>query len=56
VLPGAQSMQVTTEVAGPNTMLFRWTQFPGTPKQVKGSDVFVFRGGKIIFQTTAPNP
>jgi hypothetical protein len=56
VLPGAQSMQVTTEAVGPNTMLFRWTQFPGTPKQVKGSDVFVFRDGKIVFQTTGPLP
>ena len=56
VLPGAQSMVTTNEVVGPNTMLFRWTQFPGTPKEVKGYDIFVFREGKIIFQTTAPNP
>jgi hypothetical protein len=55
VLPGAQSMVTTNEVVGPNTMLFRWTQFPGTPKEVKGYDIFVFRNGKIIFQTTAPN-
>src|SRR5215510_5379612 len=50
VLPGAQSMVTTNEVVGPNTMLFRWTQFPGTPKEVKGYDIFVFRDGKIIFQ------
>jgi hypothetical protein len=56
VLPAAQSMTATTELVGPNTMLFRWTQFPGTPKQVIGSDVFIFRSGKIIFQTTAPLP
>lgn len=56
VLPGPQSMAVTTEAVGPDTMLFRWTQFPGTPKEVKGSDVFVFRDGKIVFQTTAPLP
>src|ERR1041384_4781672 len=56
VLPGAQSMVTTNEVVGPKTMLFRWTQFPGTPKEVKGYDIFVFRDGKIIFQTTAPNP
>jgi hypothetical protein len=56
VLPAAQSMVTTNEVVGPNTMLFRWTQFPGTPKEVKGYDIFVFREGKIIFQTTAPNP
>jgi hypothetical protein len=56
VLPAAQSMVTTNEMVGPNTMLFRWTQFPGTPKEVKGYDIFVFRDGKIIFQTTAPNP
>lgn len=56
VLPGAQSMVVTHEVVGPNTVLFHWTQFPGTTKEVKGTDVFVFRNGKIIFQTTGPLP
>jgi hypothetical protein len=56
VLPAAQSMVTTNEIVGPNTLLFRWTQFPGTPKEVKGYDIFVFREGKIIFQTTAPNP
>jgi hypothetical protein len=56
VLPAAQSMVTTNEIVGPNTLLFRWTQFPGTPKEVKGYDIFVFRAGKIIFQTTAPIP
>lgn len=56
VLPAAQSMVTTNEIVGPNTLLFRWTQFPGTPKEVKGYDIFVFRDGKIIFQTTAPIP
>ena len=56
VLPGAQSMTTTNEIVGPNTLLFRWTQFPGTPKEVKGYDVFVFRDGKIVFQMTAPMP
>jgi hypothetical protein len=56
VLPGAQSMTTTNEIVGPNTLLFRWTQFPGTPKEVKGYDIFVFRDGKIVFQTTAPMP
>ena len=52
ILPGAQSMVVTTKKIGPNTMYFHFTQFPGTPKEVKGYDIFVFRAGKIIFQTT----
>ena len=52
VLPGAQSMVVTTEKLGPNTMYFGFTQWPGTPKEVKGYDIYVFREGKILFQTT----
>ena len=52
VLPGAQSMVVTTEKLGPNTMYFGFTQWPGTPKQVKGYDIYVFRDGKILVQTT----
>ena len=56
VLPAAQSMVTTNEIVGPNTLLFRWTQFPGTPREVKGYDIFVFRAGKIVFQTTAPMP
>ena len=52
VLPGAQSMTVTTEKIGPNTMYFHFTQWPGTPKEVKGYDIFVFREGKIVFQST----
>jgi hypothetical protein len=54
--PGAASMTTTNEIVGPNTLLFRWTQFPGTPQEVKGYDIFVFRDGKIVFQTTAPMP
>jgi hypothetical protein len=56
ILPGAQSMTTANEIVGPNTLLFRWTQFPGTPKEVKGFDIFVFRAGKIVFQTSAPMP
>ena len=52
VLPGAQSVTVTTEKIGPNTMYFHFTQWPGTPKEVKGYDIYTFRDGKIVFQTT----
>ena len=55
ILPGAKTMTYTTDAVGPNTLLFHWTQFPGTPKEVKGYDVFVFRDGKIVYQMTAPN-
>jgi ketosteroid isomerase-like protein len=52
ILPGAQSMVVTTEKIGPNTMYFHFTQFPGTPQEVKGFDIYTFRDGKIVHQTT----
>jgi ketosteroid isomerase-like protein len=56
ILPGAQSMAVTTEKVGPNTMYFHFTQFPGTPKEVQGFDTYVFHEGKIVFQTTFVTP
>ena len=54
VLPGAKTMVSTTEMIAPDTVLFRWTQFEGTPQEVKGTDVFVIRGGKIVFQSVMP--
>jgi ketosteroid isomerase-like protein len=56
ILPGPQSMVTTNQIVGPNTLLFKWTQFQGTPQEVKGYDIFVFRGDKIAFQTTSANP
>jgi ketosteroid isomerase-like protein len=55
-LPGPQSMVATTEMIAPDTVLFRWTQFKGTPQEVNGTDVFVIRGGKIVFQSVMPRP
>jgi hypothetical protein len=52
IMPGPKSMVVTTEKIGPNTMYFHFTQFPGTPQEVQGYDIYVFRAGKIVFQTT----
>jgi hypothetical protein len=54
ILPGAKSMVSTTEMIAPDTVLFRWTQFEGMPQEVKGTDVFVIRGGKIVFQSVMP--
>lgn len=53
-LPGAKSMVSESEVIGPDTILFRWKQFPGTPQEVNGTDVFVIRNGKIVFQSVRP--
>jgi 2',3'-cyclic-nucleotide 2'-phosphodiesterase (5'-nucleotidase family) len=32
-----------------------WAQFPGTPKEVSGTDVWVIRGGKVLSQTVLVN-
>lgn len=56
ILPGAQSMVTNNVIVGEDTLVFYWTQFPGTPQEVKGWDTFVFENGKIKFQTTAPLP
>jgi hypothetical protein len=54
ILPGPKSMVSTTEMMAPDTVLFRWTQFKGTPQEVNGTDVFVIRNGKIVFQSVMP--
>jgi hypothetical protein len=55
-LPGNKTMQVSYENLGPDTTLMRWVQYKGTPKQLSGHDVFVVRGGKIVFQTVSIDP
>ena len=54
ILPGPKSMVSTTEMIAPDTVLFHWTQFKGTPQEVNGTDVFVIRNGKIVFQSVMP--
>jgi hypothetical protein len=54
--PAVSSMVVQFEPRGADTTLMHWTQFPGTPKAVKGMDVFVVRGGKIVFQNVTVEP
>src|SRR5271163_4863791 len=48
-LPGIKTMQTRYESAGPDTTVMHWVQFKGTPKEVTGHDVFVVRGGKVVF-------
>jgi hypothetical protein len=55
-VPGNKSMQTRYESAGPDTTLMYWVQFKGTPKEVSGHDVFVVRGGKVVFQTVIVDP
>jgi len=55
-LPGNKTMQTRYQNAGPDTSIMHWVQFKGTPKEISGYDVFVVRGGKIVFQTVTLNP
>ncbi|HKB95337.1 MAG TPA: nuclear transport factor 2 family protein, partial [Rhizomicrobium sp.] len=54
-LPGNKTMQSRYQSAGADTSVMQWAQFKGTPKEVSGYDVFVVRGGKIVFQTVIVN-
>ena len=50
-VPGNKTMQTKYESLGPDTTRMRWVQFRGTNQEVSGYDVFVIRGGKVVFQT-----
>jgi hypothetical protein len=54
-VPGNKSMRTRYESSGPDTTIMHWVQFKGTPKEVSGYDVFVVRGGKVVFQTVTLN-
>jgi hypothetical protein len=54
-LPGNKTMQTRYQSAGADTSIMHWVQFKGTPKEISGYDVFVVRGGKIVFQTVTMN-
>ena len=54
--PAVKSMKVEYEFKGSDVVVMKWAQFPGTPKEVAGTDVWVIRGGKIISQVVLVNP
>lgn len=54
-LPGNKTMQVKYQNAGADTSIMQWVQNKGTAKEVSGYDVFVTRGGKVVFQTVTIN-
>src|SRR3954465_15355163 len=54
-LPGNKTMQTKYQNAGADTSVMQWVQNKGTPKEVSGYDVFVTRGGKVVFQTVTIN-
>ncbi len=55
-VPGNRTMKTRYEAAGPGTTIMRWVQFQGTAQETSGYDVFVIRGGKVVFQTVVVNP
>lgn len=55
-VPGNKSMETRYETKGDDTTLMHWVQFKGTPKEVSGTDVFVIRGGKVLFQSVLIDP
>lgn len=54
-MAGNKSMETRYESLSPDTTLMHWVQLKGTPKELAGTDVFVIRGGKVVFQTVTVN-
>jgi hypothetical protein len=55
-VPGNKTMQTKYTSLGADTERMDWVQFKGTPQEISGYDVFVVRGGKIVFQTVIVTP
>jgi hypothetical protein len=55
-LPDVKSMEATFQTLGSDVTLMRWVQYKGTPKEVRGTDTWVIRNGKVIFQMVAVEP
>jgi len=54
--PAVKSMAATYDIRDDGTALMHWAQWPGTEKEVSGTDVWIIRGGKIISQVVLVNP
>jgi hypothetical protein len=55
-VPGNKTMQTRYTSLSADTERMDWVQFKGTPQEVSGYDVFVVRGGKIVFQAVIVTP
>ena len=55
-LPGNKTMQTRYTSLGADTTRMDWVQFKGTAQEISGYDVFVIRGGKVVFQAVIVNP
>ena len=54
-LLGNKTMQTKYQNAGADTSIMQLVQNKSTAKEVSGYDVFVTRGGKVVFQTVTIN-
>jgi ketosteroid isomerase-like protein len=53
---GSRAMQTQYESRGHDVTLMHWVQFKGTPQEVRGTDTWIIRGGKVIAQVVAVEP
>ena len=54
--PAVKSMSATYDIRDDGTALMHWAQWPGTEKEVSGTDVWIIRDGKVVSQTVLVNP
>jgi len=52
----AKSMVSQIEQLSDEVALLHWKQFPGTPQEVSGLDIFVVRNGKVAIQSIFVDP
>jgi hypothetical protein len=52
-VPGSRAMETRYEPLGHDVVLMHWVQFKGTPQEVKGTDTWMIRNGKVLAQVVA---
>lgn len=50
------TMQTRFEDRGNDVILMHWTQYKGMPQEVNGTDTWVIRNGKVLFQLLTVEP
>jgi len=54
--PAVKSMAATYDIRPDGSATMTWAQWPGTEKEVSGTDVWIIKDGKIISQVVLVNP
>jgi ketosteroid isomerase-like protein len=54
--PAVKSMDPRIEQLSDEVAILHWKQFPGTPQEVTGIDIFVVRDGKVVIQSLYLDP